>query len=109
MRLDAERVRLEVADRGPGVPADQRERVFERFARTEGDRSSVRGTGLGLAIVRAVAEAHGGSATVRDADGGGALFEIDLPAATALRSTPDRVQETEPANPLNVAKGAAQP
>jgi two-component system OmpR family sensor kinase len=109
VRREGDRVRLEVADRGPGVPADQRERVFERFARSEGDRSTVRGTGLGLAIVRAVAEAHGGSARVRDADGGGALFEIDLPAATALRTTPDGVQETESASPPNLAKGVAQP
>jgi two-component system OmpR family sensor kinase len=78
-----ERVRLAVADRGGGVAPSQRERIFERFARTEGDRSSARGTGLGLAIVRAVAEAHGGAATVAEADGGGALFEVDLPAATA--------------------------
>jgi two-component system OmpR family sensor kinase len=102
-----DRIRLEVADRGPGVPPDQRERVFERFARAEGDRSAVRGTGLGLAIVRAVAEAHGGSATVRAAEGGGALFEIELPAA--LRSTPDRVQETEHASQPNISKGAAKP
>ncbi len=77
---------LEVADRGPGVPEDQRERIFERFARTEGDRSTASGSGLGLAIVRAVAEAHGGTARVRSADGGGASFEIRL-AATAIRST----------------------
>jgi signal transduction histidine kinase len=102
-----DRVRLEVADRGPGVPAEQRERIFERFARTEGDRSAIRGTGLGLAIVRAVAEAHGGSAVVRAADGGGALFEIDLPAA--LRSAPDGVQDRESSTQPNVVKGAAQP
>jgi two-component system, OmpR family, sensor kinase len=99
-----DRVRLEVADRGPGVPEPARERVFERFARSEGDRSGVRGTGLGLAIVRAVAEAHGGSAAVRDADGGGALFEVDLPAA--LRSAPSGVQDRE-TSPSNVAKGVA--
>ncbi|HEX2071470.1 MAG TPA: HAMP domain-containing sensor histidine kinase [Thermoleophilaceae bacterium] len=98
-----DRVRLEVADRGPGVPADQRERVFERFARTEGDRSAVRGTGLGLSIVRAVAEAHGGSAAVRDADGGGALFEVELPAA--LRSTSPRVGDRD-TDPSTVVKGA---
>jgi len=101
-----DRVRLEVADRGPGVPPDQRERVFERFARTESDRSTVSGTGLGLAIVRAVAEAHGGSAAVSDAEGGGALFEIDLPAA--LRSPEARVQDGESSQSTTV-KGAAQP
>ena len=104
---DGELIRLEVADRGPGVPADQRDRVFERFARAEGDRSTIRGTGLGLAIVRAVAEAHGGSAIVRDADGGGALFEVDLPAA--LRSAPNGVPDPDRASQANVAKGVAQP
>jgi two-component system OmpR family sensor kinase len=99
-------VTLEVADRGPGVPADRRERIFERFARSEGDRSSVSGTGLGLAIVRAVAEAHGGTAIVRDADGGGALFEIQLPVA--LQSAPERVQNGD-SNRSTVVKGASQP
>jgi two-component system OmpR family sensor kinase len=102
----SDHVTLEVADRGPGVPADRRERVFERFARSAGDRSSASGTGLGLAIVRAVAEAHGGTATVRDADGGGALFEIRLPVA--LQSRPDRVQDGE-SSQSTVVKGATQP
>jgi two-component system, OmpR family, sensor kinase len=100
-----DRVRLQVADRGPGVPVDRRERIFERFARNDGDRSAAPGTGLGLAIVRAVAEAHGGSATVRDAEGGGALFEVDLPAAH--HSSPSRVQDRE-SSPSNV-KGATHP
>jgi two-component system OmpR family sensor kinase len=90
---DDGRVRLVVADRGPGVPVDRRERIFERFARSEGDRSAAPGTGLGLAIVRAVAEAHGGSATVGDAEGGGAEFTVDLPAA--LQSAPGRVEGGE--------------
>jgi len=81
LRRDGDAVVLAVADRGPGVSKELRERIFERFARGEGDRSSVRGTGLGLSIVRAVASAHGGSAQVTDAPGGGALFEIRLPAA----------------------------
>lgn len=79
-RLDGE-VALAVADRGPGVPAVQRDRIFERFARSDGDRSAGGGSGLGLAIVRAVADAHGGRAHVRDAEGGGAVFEVTLPAA----------------------------
>ena len=81
--------RLEVADRGPGVPAQRRERIFERFARDAGDRSPAAGSGLGLAIVRAVAQAHGGQVEVREAEGGGALFAVVLPAAPALRSAPD--------------------
>jgi signal transduction histidine kinase len=98
-------VKLEVADRGPGVPIDRRERIFERFARSEGDRSAVRGTGLGLAIVRAVAEGHGGRAFVRAADGGGALFVVELPAA--LRSPQTGVPTSE-SSPSTAVKGAAK-
>jgi signal transduction histidine kinase len=71
---------LQVTDRGPGVPASDRERLFERFWR--GRRSSV-GAGLGLAIVQRIAAAHGGSLTVDDVPGGGASFTIRLPAAGA--------------------------
>jgi signal transduction histidine kinase len=60
-----------VEDDGPGIAPDQRERVFERFHRTDAARDRASGgTGLGLAIVRAIAEAHGGRVAVGDADGG---------------------------------------
>jgi two-component system OmpR family sensor kinase len=72
---------LEVSDRGPGIPVDLRERVFDRFARGNGDRAPAGGSGLGLAIVRAVSEAHGGSVELGDAEGGGARFTVRLPAA----------------------------
>jgi len=75
-------VKLEVSDDGPGVPAELRERVFERFARGSGDGAPVTGgSGLGLAIVRAVAEAHGGEVTLEDSESGGALFRVCLPSA----------------------------
>jgi signal transduction histidine kinase len=70
---------LEVADRGPGVPAGLRERVFERFSRGSGDTARAGGSGLGLAIVKAVADAHGGSVELLDAPGGGARFVVSLP------------------------------
>ena len=70
---------LEVSDRGPGVPPALRQRVFERFARGSGDAAPSGGSGLGLAIVRAVAEAHGGTVEVDDAEGGGARFTVDFP------------------------------
>jgi len=75
------RVRLAVADTGPGIPRRERRRIFERFYRID-DRLSRRqeGSGLGLAIVRHVAHAHGGRVTVRDRDGGGSEFAILLPA-----------------------------
>ncbi len=68
---------LEVADRGPGVPAAQRERIFERFWRA--DRSQRPGVGIGLSLVSEIAARHGGTITVRDNPGGGAVFAIALP------------------------------
>jgi two-component system, OmpR family, sensor kinase len=75
------RIRFAVLDDGPGIPAADRERVFERLYRTDPARSRLGGgAGLGLAIVRAIAEAHGGDARVRDADGTpGARVELLLP------------------------------
>ncbi len=78
---------LEVADRGPGVPPEMRERVFERFARTGGDGTR-RGSGLGLAIVRAVVDAHGGRVELLNAEGGGARFVVTLPAAGSRAPEP---------------------
>jgi two-component system OmpR family sensor kinase len=80
---------LEVADRGPGVPPEMRDRVFERFARAVGDHGAARrGSGLGLAIVRAVTDAHGGTVELRDAEGGGARFVVMLPATAAAAPPP---------------------
>jgi signal transduction histidine kinase len=91
VRGSGEQVRLEVADRGPGVAPEQRERVFERFAHSGAAHGGARsgagnvhgGSGLGLAIVRAVVEAHGGTVTIDEAEGGGALLVVALPASAA--------------------------
>jgi signal transduction histidine kinase len=73
---------LEVEDRGPGIPAHETERIFERFYRVDKDRSrALGGTGLGLSIVRNVALAHGGSASVRSVVGEGSTFALRLPLA----------------------------
>jgi signal transduction histidine kinase len=69
---------MSVTDNGPGVPADQRERIFEPFVRLP--RSPRGGTGLGLAIVRRTAESHGGTITCDPAPTGGARFTLRLPA-----------------------------
>jgi two-component system OmpR family sensor kinase len=74
-------IRFAVLDDGPGVPVAERERVFERFHRTDTARTrSAGGAGLGLAIVRAIAEAHRGTVRVSDSsNGAGAAVELDLP------------------------------
>lgn len=73
-------VRLAVEDDGPGIPPEDRERVFEPFARLDESRSSgTGGTGLGLAIARDVARSHGGSVTAGESSLGGARFQLELP------------------------------
>lgn len=72
-------IRLSVRDSGPPVPEDQRERIFERFARAETERRRTKGAGLGLSIVRAIAEAHGGTVKLESNDDGGNVFTIELP------------------------------
>lgn len=70
---------IRVDDRGPGVPADQRERIFEPFFRLRGASEREGGVGLGLSLVRTITERHGGTVTVTDRPGGGARFEVRLP------------------------------
>ena len=73
---------LEVADQGPGLAADQAERVFERFYRADQARTrNTGGTGLGLAIVAALVAAHDGTVSVDTSPGRGATFRITLPLA----------------------------
>ena len=65
---------------GTGLDDEQAQRIFERFYRTDGSRTRASGgVGLGLSIVAAVAEAHGGSASTRPTEGGGATFVVTLP------------------------------
>lgn len=74
-----------IADHGPGIPADLRQRVFEPYFTTKSD-----GTGLGLALVRVTLEAHGGTISVSETPGGGATFSIVFPppSSTALHRPP---------------------
>jgi two-component system sensor histidine kinase KdpD len=68
---------ISVADRGPGIPLEATERLFEKFYR--GDNRKAGGLGLGLSIARGLIEAQGGKLTVENRDGGGARFTIRLP------------------------------
>ena len=71
---------ITVADSGPGIPAEDLTRVFERFYRVDKSRSRPGGTGLGLAIVKHLVELHGGQAVAANRPEGGAVFTIRLPA-----------------------------
>jgi two-component system OmpR family sensor kinase len=74
--------KLSVADHGPGLPAEDVDRIFEPFYRADPSRSrDSGGAGLGLSIVSAVVTAHGGHVIVRQTEGGGATFEVELPLA----------------------------
>jgi diguanylate cyclase (GGDEF)-like protein/PAS domain S-box-containing protein len=76
------RLRIEVADDGPGVAVGQRREIFERYRQGPGSASRPAGSGLGLAIVRELVTLHHGRVTIADAPEGGALFVVDLPLAS---------------------------
>ena len=80
--LDGTDMVITVADQGPFIPPELRERVFEPFFRVDTARSrELGGTGLGLALVQAIAEVHGGSVWVEEHQAGGNRFVLRLPAA----------------------------
>jgi signal transduction histidine kinase len=86
VRRDGDRVVITVADSGVGMPADQLEGIFSRFARLDASRSrDLGGVGLGLAIVKAIVVAHGGTVGVQSTPGGGSVFQLVLP----LEAVPD--------------------
>jgi signal transduction histidine kinase len=71
------RLRVSVADQGPGIPAEFRPLVFGKFTQAEGHRKG--GTGLGLAISKAIIEKHGGAVGFETTDGAGTTFYFELP------------------------------
>jgi signal transduction histidine kinase len=84
---DAGRIVITVADTGPGVPAEYRQKIFEPLFTTR-----ARGIGLGLSVSRTLTHANGGELIVEDNPGGGARFSVRLPAATA--ASDGRVADT---------------
>ena len=77
------RWRIRVADRGPGIPEAELERIFEAFVQSSRTKDGSGGTGLGLAICRKIMQAHDGDILARAREGGGAVFDIELPGAPA--------------------------
>ena len=75
-------IHIEVEDNGPGIPAKDHMRLFERFYRVRETQTTVKGSGLGLAIVKSVAEAHGGTVFVRSKRHQGSTFGLTLPHRT---------------------------
>jgi two-component system sensor histidine kinase KdpD len=87
---DGRQLTVEVADRGPGIPDAEKDRVFEKFHRL-GDPK--RGVGLGLAICRSIIEAHGGTIRVEDRAGGGAAFRFTLPLEGESPALPEAPED----------------
>lgn len=81
LRDGGDRLFIDVADAGPGVPHEEHDRVFTRFYRASNTRDKISGTGLGLPIVRQIAELHGGTAELLPTEQG-AYFRITLPVAS---------------------------
>jgi len=75
----ADRAVVDVVDRGPGVPAAARDRIFDRFFRANSSPADVAGTGLGLSIAKSAVETVGGTLTLEHSDQGGSTFRITLP------------------------------
>ncbi|MGM7665641.1 HAMP domain-containing sensor histidine kinase [Microbacterium sp. A93] len=103
-RSDGERIEFWVRDFGPGVPDNAKQQVFERFRRGT-DTLDHTGSGLGLHIVQVIARAHGGSAEVRDAPGGGALFVLSVPQIAATPVSEDPVIPPRPPLPAPALPG----
>ena len=81
-----DRVRITVADSGPGIPPEHLPHIFDRFYKADASRAGTRvpsGSGLGLSIVRAIVVRHGGEIRAMNGPAGGALFELLLPAVDA--------------------------
>ena len=88
VRRDGEWLTIGVLDEGPGVPPEERERIFEPFYRPARTRSDAGGTGLGLSIARGLAEAQGGQLRYEARTGGGSAFILSLPVAEDLGLAP---------------------
>ena len=94
---EAGRARIEIRDRGAGIPLAFRQCIFEKFAMADASDSRAKGgTGLGLSIAREIARRHGGEIGFADREGGGTVFYLDLPLAIASEIEPEAVDASLP-------------
>jgi signal transduction histidine kinase len=99
--------RLEIADRGIGIPDDDKPNIFDSFHRAK-SAAGYAGTGLGLAICRRIVERHGGTIAVADNPGGGTRFQFTLPAAEPLSAGPSSAGPSS-AGPSSAEPSSAEP
>jgi two-component system sensor histidine kinase KdpD len=90
---------VSVADRGPGIPLSDRERIFDKFYRVLGSTRETGGTGLGLAVCRGLVEAHQGRIWVENRAGGGAIFRFTLPLRPPEQRISPALTEARPLAP----------
>ena len=101
LTIKGEAIEMVIQDEGPGINAEDAERVFDRFYRAEGSRTrSEGGSGLGLAIAQSVIDAHGGTTALDSAPGAGARFTITIPRAGSERPTVDAAAPAGRATPM---------
>jgi signal transduction histidine kinase/DNA-binding response OmpR family regulator len=93
-RQFGEMVRIEVHDSGPGIPLEEKQRIFEAFHRMRQSEKASEGTGLGLAITRRLVELHGGQLDVESQPGAGSCFFFTLPGACCSEKERDRDDAT---------------
>jgi len=84
--LEGEQMVISVADRGPGIPPVDLERIFDKFYRVLGTQHTT-GSGLGLAVSKGLVEAHGGRIWAENREGGGAVFRFTLPVGKTRMET----------------------
>ena len=97
-----EEVLIQVADRGPGIPPAEHDKIFQYFYRLNRDQQQhTPGTGLGLAICQGIAEAHGGRIWLEDRPGGGSRFCVALPHPSTYLASLEALADYEPARALS--------
>jgi len=105
--MSTDELTLSVEDTGPGVPPQDRQRIFEPFAREQSfETSHVPGCGLGLVICRSIVLAHGGRIQVGERPGGGARFSVHLPAERDLSFTLRDQRSESTTHPYRRRRGA---